>query len=315
MQFAMQFGFTAGEEVLVMECLKEPEGGDEVPEGTTGEVLKVNNEFLRVEFPKGTWGVEAKYLMKVQTKFGFTLGEEVLWSSADDDVPEGTTGTIIGFFKSEAQPRVRVKFPNATFKLEPQHLIQVDWAACLDHGRYDLEDADPGQGGRSGHDPEGTVDVTVAMFSGNARPFFGLSLSMQLREFLVNVKESFDLNTRTGITVRLCLSGRVFSFEDGHTSLRDLDIKHGNVLDLVLGECGSGWQYKGIKDVHCDIQGPFTLEQMRQWHAQGHFQGRWRRMPMRCNESHPFQRFEDLFPQGQPFETCCSQCLGGSIAS
>lgn len=93
-------------------------------------------------------------------------------------------------------------------------------------------------------DRNSTVEVTVAMCSGKARSFPGLSLSMQLCKFLVNVKESFDLNTRTGITVRLCLSGRVFSFEDGQKSLRVLGIKDGDVFSCVIGECGSGWPGK-----------------------------------------------------------------------
>ena len=59
---------------------------------------------------------------------GFKKGDRVQWSGSDDDIPEGTVGTVVGF-KDEC---VRVEFPKVTGCLPSDdvgaRLAQWKWA-------------------------------------------------------------------------------------------------------------------------------------------------------------------------------------------
>lgn len=59
-----------------------------------------------------------------------------------------------------------------------------------------------------------------------------------------------------------------------------------------------GWQYVDPKQ---NIQGPFTLLEMQQWHAMGYFRPN---LPMRCDPADRFASFGELFPHPMiPFQS------------
>ena len=41
----------------------------------------------------------------------FKKGDRVQWTGSDDNIPEGTVGTVVGF---KGDDKVRVEFPNVT---------------------------------------------------------------------------------------------------------------------------------------------------------------------------------------------------------
>ena len=50
---------------------------------------------------------------------GFKKGDRVQWTWSDDDIPEGTVGTVVGF---KGEDKVRVKFPKGTWSFSPAQL-------------------------------------------------------------------------------------------------------------------------------------------------------------------------------------------------
>jgi len=65
-----------------------------------------------------------------------------------------------------------------------------------------------------------------------------------------------------------------------------------------LAPPSSGWQYLDPKQ---NIQGPFALLEMQQWHAMGYFRPN---LPMRCDAADRFVPFAELFPHPMiPFQS------------
>ena len=50
---------------------------------------------------------------------GFKKGDRVQWTGSDDDIPEGTVGTGVGF---KGNDRVRVHFLKGTWSFKPAEL-------------------------------------------------------------------------------------------------------------------------------------------------------------------------------------------------
>ena len=50
---------------------------------------------------------------------GFKKGDRVQWTGSNDDIPEGTVGTVMKF---EGDGDVRVAFPNGTWGFAPDQL-------------------------------------------------------------------------------------------------------------------------------------------------------------------------------------------------
>ena len=70
-----------------------------------------------------------------------------------------------------------------------------------------------------------------------------------------------------------------------------------------------GWQYIDPKN---NVQGPFSLQEMSQWHRMGFFQQDLR---MRCDPSDKFIPLKDLFPSGSiPFESYPRRVPGNGYA-
>lgn len=70
-----------------------------------------------------------------------------------------------------------------------------------------------------------------------------------------------------------------------------------------------GWQYVDPKN---NVQGPFSLQEMSQWHRMGFFQQDLR---MRCDPSDKFIPLKDLFPSGSvPFESYPRRVPGNGYA-
>jgi len=67
----------------------------------------------------------------------------------------------------------------------------------------------------------------------------------------------------------------------------------------------SGWQYVDPKQ---NIQGPFTLLEMQQWHGMGYFRAN---LPMRCDQADRFTSFGELFPHPMiPFQSYPKRPMG-----
>lgn len=70
-----------------------------------------------------------------------------------------------------------------------------------------------------------------------------------------------------------------------------------------------GWQYIDPKN---NIQGPFSLQEMLQWHRMGFFQQDLR---MRCDPADKFIPLKELFPAGSvPFESYPRRVAGNGYA-
>jgi len=54
-------------------------------------------------------------------KFGFAIGEGVTWTGADDDVPKGSRGSVVGFTDN----RLQVSFPKGTWHFLPAELLKA----------------------------------------------------------------------------------------------------------------------------------------------------------------------------------------------
>ena len=50
---------------------------------------------------------------------GFKKGDRVQWTGSDEDIPEGTVGTVVGF---KGEDEVKVEFPEGLFVFEPDDL-------------------------------------------------------------------------------------------------------------------------------------------------------------------------------------------------
>jgi hypothetical protein len=60
-----------------------------------------------------------------QEKYGFPLNCQVIWKEEDDDIPNGTVGTVMGF--TEKEDRVRVKFPRDFWDIKADELQKVQY--------------------------------------------------------------------------------------------------------------------------------------------------------------------------------------------
>ena len=65
---------------------------------------------LRQSFD-GLYGVMQGWVPPTEVG-GFKKGDRVQWTGSDDDIPEGTVGTVVGLTRDE---RVRVEFPKGTW--------------------------------------------------------------------------------------------------------------------------------------------------------------------------------------------------------
>jgi ribosomal protein L21E len=91
-------------------------------------------------------------------KFGFELNHEVTWTGDDEDVPEGSVGTVVGF----TEDRVRVKFPNGTWTFIPAQL-QILGFAIDDEVCWTFDDSDV---------PAGSVGTIIAFVEDRVRVKF-----------------------------------------------------------------------------------------------------------------------------------------------
>jgi len=110
---ASKFGFNTGQRV------SWTSSNDDVPSGTAGIVKRFTADRVSVTFPAGTWGFPPEELVLAASKFGFKTGQRVSWTSADDDVPSGTTGVVVRF----TADCVGVKFPAGTWNFSHEQLV------------------------------------------------------------------------------------------------------------------------------------------------------------------------------------------------
>jgi len=88
-----------------------------------GEVLGITEDGrLRVKFPNGTWNFKRNQLVAAVAApvDGISVGSSVTWTSSDADIPTGHKGEVLGITEDG---RLRVKFPNGTWKFRRNQLV------------------------------------------------------------------------------------------------------------------------------------------------------------------------------------------------
>jgi len=101
---------------------------DDIPEGDTGKVMELRLENVTAKFAaKGkVWSLKA-YQLELLSRSGFKVGDQVVWTKSDDDIPPGTVGTVTKlnapkFAKLQAQSIITVKFPKGAWIFKPGQL-------------------------------------------------------------------------------------------------------------------------------------------------------------------------------------------------
>jgi hypothetical protein len=125
---------------LIVGAVVTRTGADEdVPTGTAGEIIEVEDGIRRVRFPGGTWKYKPEHLVLATAEQAaqwkalkpeldakaaahlatLVVGERVTWTDADDKVREGTAGEIIEILE-ECNARVTMARYYANGVEEPQ---------------------------------------------------------------------------------------------------------------------------------------------------------------------------------------------------
>jgi len=96
----------------------------DIPRGDIGEVVRLREGKNRVgvQWPRGNWSIKPKELKKLP----FQRGDRVQWNSADDDIPEGDIGLVIGInYKEEAGDRLYVQWTKGRWGMKPKTLKSI----------------------------------------------------------------------------------------------------------------------------------------------------------------------------------------------
>ncbi|CAE7369916.1 chl1, partial [Symbiodinium natans] len=94
----------------------------DIPRGDIGEVVRMKDEMNRmgVMWPKGNFSIKPKELRMLP----FQKGDRVQWTSADDDIPEGDLGIVMGisYEGDESGNRLMVKWTKGRWNMKPEGL-------------------------------------------------------------------------------------------------------------------------------------------------------------------------------------------------
>jgi len=120
-------------------------GNDEdVPRGAVGKVLAFRDEGrVSVRFGAQRYGFSAYEMLDAGPKCGVRVGDKVCWASSDEDIPEGSVGTVMGFGLSD-QDVACVEFVSGCFSLPPGQLEVTK--RCAQYDISDGEHSEPSPG-------------------------------------------------------------------------------------------------------------------------------------------------------------------------
>lgn len=83
-------------------------------------VISAPTQPYKEQLPTGVVTIEAE-------KYDIPVDCTVTWKFFDDDIPQGTQGTVIGFPEDDKDKRVRVKFPRDFWDLKAEELEKVSY--------------------------------------------------------------------------------------------------------------------------------------------------------------------------------------------
>ncbi|CAK9034840.1 unnamed protein product [Durusdinium trenchii] len=103
---------------------------NDIPRGHIGEVVRMKDEenYVRVQWPRGTWSMKPHELQKLP----FQRADRVQWIKADDDIPEGHIGQVMGIKYGEDEEdgltghRLFVRFPKGRWHFDPSSLKSLN---------------------------------------------------------------------------------------------------------------------------------------------------------------------------------------------
>eukprot|EP00913_Durusdinium_trenchii_P012006 g11279.t1 len=97
----------------------------DIPDGDLGEVVRMSGEKIAVQWPQGRWSMAPTSL----ERFAFQKGDRVRWSKADEDIPEGSIGQVMGIhYDDDGRGKdLFVNFPMGRWRFAPESLVSLNW--------------------------------------------------------------------------------------------------------------------------------------------------------------------------------------------
>eukprot|EP00438_Fugacium_kawagutii_P013367 Skav216473 [mRNA] locus=scaffold1123:226761:232958:- [translate_table: standard] len=92
---------------------------EDIPRGDLGEVIRLDERRISIQWPKGHWSMR----MKEVNKLRFQKGDRVQWTDSDDDIPEGHIGIVMGVkYSEDTGQKLYVNWPKGRWSMQPSSL-------------------------------------------------------------------------------------------------------------------------------------------------------------------------------------------------